>query len=137
MSTAKRAYDLVRGHLSQIGDRIRDLDVLDAYDELNAALNPAEPAEPTVTVTPRTVTDPAEKRRIALGILGIQEGATYQEIRQAFERLGRRSNPSLFPEGTPERNQATEIHRKVHWAYGVLTEEVDPTEKRFRSLELE
>lgn len=127
----------MRGHLNQIGDRIRDLDVLDAYDELNAAVNPTAPTEPAVTVTQRTVTDPAEKRKIAFGILGIQEGATYQETREAFERLSRRSNPSNFPENSPERNQAVEIHRKVHWAYGVLTEEVDPTEKRFRNLELE
>lgn len=127
----------MRGHLNQEWDRLRGMDTLDAYDELNAALNPTASAEPSVTVTQRTVTDPAEKRKIALGILGIQEGATYQETREAFERLSRRSNPSNFPENTPERTQATEIHRKVHWAYGVLTEEVDPTEKRFRSLELD
>ncbi|MCW5942462.1 MAG: hypothetical protein KIS66_09540 [Fimbriimonadaceae bacterium] len=137
MSTGRRFYDLMRGHLNQEWDRLRGLDTLDAYDELNAAVNPGTAVEPSVTVTQRTVTDPAEKRKIALGILGIEEGASYQDTRQAFERLSRRSNPANFPENSPERNQATEIHRKVHWAYGVLTEEVDPTEKRFRNLELE
>jgi hypothetical protein len=35
-----------------------------------------------------------------------------------------------------EAAQAIEIQRRVQWAYGVLTEGMDATERRFRTLEI-
>jgi hypothetical protein len=57
-------------------------------------------------------------------------------VRKAFARFNKRSDPANFPAGSAEATQATEIQKRVHWAFGVLTENMDATEKRFKSLEI-
>ena len=67
----------------------------------------------------------------------LAEKATFEEIRRAFDKLNKRSAPERFPINSPERTQAAEIQKRIHWAYQMLTESLGTTEKRFRSLELE
>jgi hypothetical protein len=70
-------------------------------------------------------------------VLGVSVGTPFNETREAFLRLEKRSDPENFPENSPERARASEIQKEIRWAYGVLTENVDPTEKRFGSLEID
>lgn len=133
MSEAKRAYDILRGYVNQEWDRIRSVDALSAERELQQAMNPsvarADYSSPEVIIL-----DQKEKAR---RVLGVTESASFDEIRKSFERLNKRSSPGNFPEGSEEARRAQDIHRQIHIAYSVLTEGVDSTEKRFRSLEIE
>ncbi len=153
MSTGRRFYDLARAHVNSEWDRLKDLDIFDkindglhrsdAQAELSAATEPAVERESVAferieyQIEKRVVTDPEEKRQIARKVLGVAAEAQYEEIREAFERLSRRANPSNFPENTSERKQAQELHRRVHLAYQTLTENMDSTERRFKNLELD
>jgi hypothetical protein len=135
MSTGRRAYDLLRGYVNSEWDRIRGVEDDAATQELAEGLeNPTlrRPTDPTR----EPISEPADRMALARKILGVPEGATFAQVRTAFERINRRADPSNFPAGSPEATQASEIQRRVQWAYGVLTDGMDTTEKRFRSLEI-
>lgn len=125
---------MLRGFVNTEWDRITGLDQEAAWRELEQMTGgkPAQSPE-TTTVTLRT---PEEKQAYARRLLGVPEKAPYDEIRKAFERLNTRSDPKNFPAGSEEAKQAADIQKRVNWAFGVLTENMDTTEKRFRSLEI-
>jgi len=136
MSTAKRAYDMLRGYVNTEWERIKGVDMNDAELELTSSLsNPVSSAtSPSAQATPAaSPSDPALARQI----LGVSEGASFTEIRACFERIVKRTDPANFPAGSAEGAQAEMIHRRVHRAYAVLTEGMDATEKRFRTLEID
>lgn len=141
MSTGKRAYDLLRGYVNREYDRIRGVDLDNAQQELNDVLDGKMPAS-SVTSSERTDTAPTmppgfSREERACKILGVEPKCSFEEIRKSFERLNKRSEPSNFPAGSQERDQAAQIQKHVQWAYGVLSESVDTVEKRFRSLEID
>jgi hypothetical protein len=129
MSTARRAYDLLRGYVSHEWERIQGVEETYAEAELNESLRSPAPSAPAPVAAKD---NPAHARQI----LGVAEGADFAQVRAAFERLNKRSDPGNFPPNTKEARDAAEIQKKVHWAYGVLTEGMDSTEKRFKSLEI-
>lgn len=139
MSTGRRAYDLLRGYVNREYDRLSGIDRINAERELDAALD-APTFEATRGYT-QTVSQapagPSDERAHAARILGVSLNADYLEIRKTYDRLNKRGDPSNFPEGSDERKQASEIQRRVQWAFQILTADVDTTEKRFRSLEIE
>lgn len=138
MSTGRRAYNLLRGYINREWDRIKTWERSDALRELEDE-TPSTPApksedpEKTVVYIPEGTT----REQAAAHILGVGEKAAFQEIRHAFVKLSKRSDPANFTEGTPECDQARDIYKKVHWAYKVLTEKMSDSEKRFGSLEIE
>lgn len=138
MSTGRRAYNLLRGYINREWDRIKTWERSDALRELeddapSAPAPKAEDPEKTVVYIPEGTT----REQAAAHILGVGEKATFQEIRFAFVKLSKRSDPANFTDGTPECDQARDIYKKVHWAYRVLTEKMSDSEKRFGSLEIE
>lgn len=136
MSTGRRAYDILRGYVNAEWDRINGSDsISDAERELNDALeNPVRPSKPTVVDADyRFLTDSERARKD----LGVGPEATFAEIRASFDRITKRTDPANFPAGSEEARMAEEIHRRVHRAYTHLTEGMDSTEKRFRSLEID
>ncbi len=135
VSTGKRAYDLLRAYVGSEWDRIRGVEETFAEQELNQAMqDPAPaPAEPRPVLATPTPDNMARARQI----LGVSNSASFADVRQAFERLNKRSSPQNFPPGSTEAGQAAEIQKLVHWAYAVLSDNVDSTERRFRSLEIE
>jgi hypothetical protein len=139
MGEARRAYDLLRGYVNREYDRIRGVDFDNAERELNDSLQDYMP--PNTASTPQKATPPAEptasREERARRILGVDANASFDEIRRSFERLNKRGDPSRFPVGSEEREHATSIQKSVQWAYGVLTANVDPIDKRFRSLEID
>jgi hypothetical protein len=70
-------------------------------------------------------------------VLGVPKDADFESVRHAFERLCKRSDPTRFPSGSAEARQAEDIRKRVYWAYNLLTANVDETEMRFRSLEID
>ena len=133
MSVGKRAYDVLRGYVNREWERIQDLDRLYAERELDDVTTP--PAPPVSQ--PQSAPLPEDRTQRARQLLGVGPEASFDELRKAFERLNKRSDPAKFPTGSSEAVQAADIQRRVNWAYQVLTENVDVTEKRFKSLEIE
>ena len=131
MSIGRRAYDVLRGYVGREWERIQGLEEDIALAELNEDAKPKVKADAGLPPIPEI--DRAAHARTLLGV-GPQAGFT--DIRKAFERLNKRSDPSNFPAGSAEATQAAEIQKRVHWAFGVLTEGMDATEKRFKSLEI-
>lgn len=138
MSTARRAYDLMRGYVNHEWERLQGVELTDAERELNDAMAPGGLADRTgaTPATPATPPKPLDEAR-AREVLGVGPEATFADIRNAFDRITKRSDPANFPPGSAEAKQAEEIHRRVHRAYDVLTVGMDATEKRFRSLEID
>ena len=141
MSTARRAYDLLRGYVQREWDRIQGIEWDRALDELkgpqygDAQTVQTRRAEHADEMNNESL--PEEPHQLACRILGVAPGAPFDVIHKAFERLNRRSEPRNFPDDSEEQAQAITIQRRVQWAYKVLTENVPITEKRFRSLEIE
>lgn len=134
MSTAKRAYDMLRGYVNREWERLQGVEMTDAERELHDAIENPAPRSSTAESKPEATADQAA---IARQVLGVSEGATFADIRKSYERIAGRSDPANFPAGSPEAAQAEQIHRRVHRAYAILTEGMDATEKRFRSLEID
>ncbi len=141
MSTGRRAYNLLRGYIGREWDRIKSWERLDALKELDITHDtapdekPAPESEPEKTVV--YIPEGSTREQAAAHILGVSEKASFQEIRHAFVKLSKRSDPANFTEGTAEHTQAREIYKKVHWAYRLLTEGMSDSDKRFGSLEIE
>lgn len=139
MSTGRRAYNLLRAYVNREWDRIKSWERADALKELDkrhdAPQDDPAPADPEKTVL--YVPEGTTHKQAAAHVLGVKEDATFQEIRFAFVKLSKRSDPANFPEGSDEQKQARDVYKKVHWAYRTLTEHMSDSEKRFGSLEIE
>jgi hypothetical protein len=139
MSGPRRTYDVLRGYVNREWERIQGVDDMsDAVRELDD-LTPAarRPASAVDESGGRIRSTTMSQEEIARQVLGVPPGASFAEIRASFDRIVKRTDPANFPAGSQEASQATEIHRRVHRAYTILTEEMDATEKRFRTLEIE
>ena len=136
MSTGKRAYDLLRAYVNQEWDRIQGLERSDAVQELDDALDASSPNY-KITPRPRVNVPQADAQTYARQVLGVADKADFETIRQAFDKLVKRSDPSRFPAGSHEAKTAEDIRKRVYWAYNLLTANVDETEMRFKSLEIE
>jgi len=134
MSDFQRAVNLVKGYVNREWERINAVELRDAREELDQIPNyprasgQTAPEEPTVIVR-----DASHARRI----LGVGEGATYDEIKIAYEKLSEMSKVDQFTTGTVEHSRAVRIQRSIHTAYTTLIEEFSTTERRFKSLEID
>jgi len=134
MDGPRRAYDLLRGYVNREWERIQNVEDNYAEQELRKAM------EVPATVSPLEPArlEPTENNiEFARKLLGVTAESSFTDIRREFERLNKRSDPANFPAGSYEARQASEIQKRVLWAYSVLTEGMDTTEKRFRSLEID
>ena len=124
----------MRGYVNREWDRIKGVEFESAEQELQAALD--QPTPRKLATPPNDETQSVDRQLTASKILGVPINAPFTDVQKAFDRLKKRSDASNFPSGSSEAAQAIEIQRRVQWAYGVLTEGMDITERRFRSLEI-
>lgn len=137
MSTGRRAYDMLRGYVNREWERMKGIEVSDAERELNEALwNPASATRPS-GAQPAPAPQPQDPKAYARRLLGVSADTPFDELRKCYSRLTKRSDPANFPAGSEEAKQAATIQRRVNWAYNTLIADMDDTERRFRSLELE
>ena len=135
MSLGKRAYNLLRGYVSTEWERMRGIEMDLAEKELrNTSRIPDAPLATPDSYSPAV---PQDERAYARRLLGVSEDCSFGDLRKAFARLNKRSDPANFPANSAESQKAADIQRKVNWAYGVLADGMDETEKRFRTLELD
>jgi len=141
MSSGRRAYNMLRGYINREWDRMQGVDQDKAWRELNEMVggkNAETEARQEVmdTAAGNIQQTPEDREEHARKLLGVTKDATFDDIRKTFERLSKRSDPKNFPENSEEAKQAADIQKKVNWAFLVLTEKMDATEKRFKSLEI-
>ena len=137
MSTGKRAYRLLQAYVGREWDRIKNWERLDALRELDDPKPKFRHEAPEQIETPERTVVYVTKEEAARHILGIEKGAEFREIRHAFVKLSRRSDPSNFGQGSAEQKKALDVYKKVHWSYRTLTEGMSASEKRFGSLEID
>lgn len=141
MSSGRRAYNMLRGYINREWDRMQGVDQDKAWRELNEMVggkNAETEARQEVmdTAAGNIQQTPEDREEHARKLLGVTKDATFDDIRKTFERLSKRSDPKNFPDNSEEAKQAADIQKKVNWAFLVLTEKMDATEKRFKSLEI-
>lgn len=143
MSEARRAYDLLRAFVGRESDRVKETwaefekmlaETPSPGSKPSPSAPTASPAEPDPRLTAAT---PEDTRRVARRILGVEEGASFPEIRRAYEKISRRAKSENFPAGSDAAGQAQELLRRASWAYQALTKDMDATQKRFQSLEID
>ncbi|MER3412925.1 MAG: hypothetical protein C4341_01560 [Armatimonadota bacterium] len=142
MSTARRAYNLLRAYINREWERIESVFRADAERELEQSLNPTAAPEPSQTTDQPSLQEPGateEQRRYeeAYRVLGLSRDASLTDLRRAYRRLSERSRPTHFPEGSEERKRAARIHLKVQEAYDTLLPVLDARLRRFKSLDLD
>lgn len=137
MSSAKRAYDLMRGYVNREWDRVRGLERLEAESELRGETSLARETFAQNHRGPIEAAYGTDEQHAARLILGVAEGADFREVRKSYERLDRRSDPEKFPAGSDEQKRAAELRERIRWAYRKLTADVSEQEKRFGSLEID
>lgn len=138
---------LVQAYVGKEWDRVRSIDVMSAIKELDEAvrgpqLEDQEQAIDKAAQTARDEADQSDKKAeeydsAAREILGVGPRAEFVTIRRAYEKLSRRAQPENFLPESEEARQADQLLRRVTWAYTYLTKGMTPSEKRFRSLEIE
>ena len=144
MSEAKRAYNILRSYVNREWDRIKNVD-LDAWRELDEPTSAPKSTSTSEQHADSSLSDPTNPANrtandfeaTARTILGVTAKADFDEIRKAYEKIHKRSQPDNFKEGSAEQEHAAELLRKATWSYNFLTKNVSQSEKRFRSLEIE
>lgn len=136
MSEAKRAYNVLRAFVNNEWERVKGLDLQNAWRELDAPIG-EQPRQPEEQANPISSMEPTELEANARTILNVTAKASFDEIRRAFEKINRRVQPQNFESGTDEARHAQELLRKATWAYQYLTKDMSAAERRFRSLELD
>jgi curved DNA-binding protein CbpA len=68
-------------------------------------------------------------------VLGLPDGAELAQVRRAYRDLIARSDPTRFPDGSPERAKAEQIRQRIEQAYQTLLLHLDHTAQRFRNLQ--
>ncbi len=70
-------------------------------------------------------------------LLGVEVGSDFQTVQAAYQRLYTRCEPSRFPEGSQEANDAEAIRTRLEETFRALKEVLDPVSRRFDILELD
>jgi len=134
MSLGKRISRLAKAYINHHWERIESIISeqearASAEQEIQERLPTSEPVS---APAPAAQTESELSR--AYRVLGLSDGADLASVRQAYRELSRRSDPNRFPEGSPERERAQQIHDHVERAYQTLLKHLDRSSDRFRNL---
>lgn len=87
-----------------------------------AASQEADPAIAEDTSADEREPEGQMTRRVALSVMGLEEGATREKIHAAYRRLAKARHPDRFsPLGPAAVAAATEAFQRLHEAYAVLS----------------
>ncbi|MCL5284074.1 MAG: hypothetical protein M1330_05150 [Armatimonadetes bacterium] len=91
----------------------------------------------TASNVPKSANPPVETNPLAphYRLFGLEPGADFKAVQSAYQRLKSRCDPSRFPNGSAEQQQANEILQRMEVAYSTLRESLDSTSGRFDKLE--
>lgn len=87
-----------------------------------ASAQAADPAIAEDTAEDEREPDREMTRRVALNVMGLDEGATSEKIHAAYRRLAKARHPDRFsPLGPAAVATATEAFKRLHEAYAILS----------------
>ncbi|MCS7190542.1 MAG: J domain-containing protein [Fimbriimonadales bacterium] len=143
MALSKRITRLMRAHWGELLERVESVLREEeaeraAAQELHEVLQSpnVEASSPASTqATPKPA--PATELSRAYRVLGLPENADLSAVRRAYRELIARSDPSRFPENSPEREKAAQIQQRIEQAYQTLLLHLDHTAQRFRHLSVD
>ncbi len=138
MSTARRAYDILRGYVSHGWEQFQGTPEGDAERELREAIEQpiASAPKPEPQTKPEGPTS-AVSVEMARRLLDLGPEATSKQIDAAHERIRKAADPDRFPSGSDARARAVHLTRLIDAAKRVLCDNLDPTIRRFEGLEIE
>ncbi|MEJ5385030.1 MAG: J domain-containing protein [Fimbriimonadales bacterium] len=133
----RRITRLMKAHWGELVERVEQVIREEtaestAAQELQDALDPTR--APSAPAAPKPSAQETALSR-AYRVLGLPDGAELAEVRRAYRELMARSDPSRFPEGSPERARAEHIRQRIEQAYQTLLLHLDHTAQRFRNLQ--
>ncbi|HEY3330395.1 MAG TPA: hypothetical protein VGK19_10270 [Capsulimonadaceae bacterium] len=88
-----------------------------------------EPPIPQVSPQPGTVA-------AAYLVLGVPQGASFDAVKKAYDKLRERAMSDKFAEGSAEYDKARAIERRAAAAYMLLADTLKPADDRFDRLEI-
>jgi DnaJ-domain-containing protein 1 len=143
MAWGKRIGRLMRAFIEEQWQRLESLTReeeaeawarQEAMRELERDLSqPPAAARPALPERKPASPDPVQR---AYRVLGLPPDADLPTVRRTYRELAAKSNPNRFPEGSPERAKAEQIHAQIEQAYRLLLRHLDPSADRFHDLEL-
>ncbi len=148
MALGRRITRLMKAHWNELLERvdaiIREEEAESAargaaHQELEDALQPPRLETPHTAPTqsaPSPSASETEQER-ALRVLGLPPDADLAAVRRAYRELMARSDPTRFPENTPERAKAEQIRQRIEQAYQTLLLHLDHSAQRFRNLSVD
>ena len=138
MSSARRAYDILRGYVNNGWERFQGAEETDAERELREALeqpNRVAAESRDVDSVPHKVTSMSVDR--ARRLIGVPPEATTKQIRVACQDLRKIADPNLHRDKPENESRARQALFAIDAAERVLIENVDPTVRRFENLQIE
>ncbi|MCX7993987.1 MAG: J domain-containing protein, partial [Fimbriimonadales bacterium] len=136
---------LMKAHLNDIWERVETIIREEeaesaarqtAHQELHDAMASSRVDEVPAATSPGKAsgTTRATELERAYRVLGVSADADLAAVRRAYRELIARSDPSRFPENTPEREKAEQIRQRIEQAYQTLLLHLDHSAQRFRNL---
>jgi hypothetical protein len=136
MSTARRAYDVLRGYVSHGWDQLTGDEEKSANDELLQAIESPVPNLKSQSSI-QAPTEAAITLDQARKLFDVPPNATSQQITEVYDALRSTADLSKFTEGTDAWQRARQVSRRLDAARNILMENIDPTVRRFERLEIE
>lgn len=146
MALGRRITRLIKAQLNDLWERVEALTREEemelaarqtAQQELRDALqlSRADITTPTPAAAPKPPAETELSR--AYRMLGLPDQADLATVRRAYRELFARSDPSRFPENSPERAKAEQIRQRIEQAYQTLLLHLDHSAQRFRNLSVD
>jgi hypothetical protein len=135
MSTARRAYDLLRGYVSHGWDQLSGDEEKSANEELRNAIESPAPYQPSSTI--HSQSEPPITLEQARRLFDVPPNATSQQITEVYDTLRATADLSKFQEGSDAWQRARQVGRRLDSARNILMDNIGPTVRRFERLEIE
>lgn len=139
MSSARRAYDILRGYVNHGWDRISG-DENEAEAELRAAIEqPLPPTTPPAPASPAMPPPPPMTPDVARRLLGVDENASAKVVQKAYDDLAKAIDPAKFAADPQAAARARDLSSRLRMALELAkaTAKHDPISDRFSGLEIE
>jgi hypothetical protein len=142
MSSARRAYDLIRGYVNHGWDHLSETEEGAAQGELKEAMESLAPrSDPVTAAAPKGAAPVVEPEPITLEqarkLFDVSPNATSRQIVEVYDMLRETIDLGKFPEGSESWQRARMVGRRLDGARNILIQNIDPTVRRFERLEIE
>lgn len=104
-------------------------------EEIARGSRPLPQNAPPPASAPQAGTSQADSLAYHYRLLGVEPGADFVAVQAAYNKLAARSDPSRFPAGSQEEQEAQGIRKRLDASFETLRDALDPTARRFDLIE--